>query len=122
MAATHHTPEAVEFGEHLTALRVAAGGPSYGVMSRTILVNAGITVSDQTLGNYHDGKTDPRRVAPHLLKAIQRFYGCESADLGAVAAAELASLADLMASDLPFSRSGWLERMADNRRVLARTG
>lgn len=110
MAAT--TTPAAEFGQHLTALHQAAGEPSYGVISRTILINAGITISDQSIGNYHQGKTDPRKVRRDVLKALCRFYGCTAVDLGPVAAAEVASLADLMASDERFQPSGWLTETA----------
>lgn len=106
MAANTPDTEAIEFGEHLTRLREVDGNPSFGVMARTILVNTGISIVDQTLGNYHAGRTNPRKVRREVLKAIVRFYGCTPSDLGPVAAAELAALSDLTASDEVFARSG----------------
>ena len=110
--ATTPDPEAEEFGQHLTRLREASGRPSFGVMSRTILMNTGLTIVDQTLGNYHAGRTNPRSVRRDVLRAIVRFYGCQSADLGPVAAAELAALEELTSSDEVFVRSGWLRETA----------
>lgn len=108
MAADRHpTPAAVEFGEHLQRLYERDGRPSFGVMSRTILLNGRISVSDQQLGNYHAGKSDPRKVRVEVLVALCRFYGCTASELGPVAAAEIAAVRDLTSSDEAFARSGW---------------
>ena len=115
MAADRHpSPEAIEFGEHLHLLYEAAGKPSFGAIHRTILLNTNgrISVSDQQLGNYHAGKSDPRKVRVEVLVALCRFYGCTSADLGPVAAAEIAAVLDLTSSDEVFVRSGWLSETA----------
>lgn len=106
MADRHPTPEAVEFGEHLTALYEADGRPSFGVMHRTIYLGTQgrVSISDQQLGNYHAGRTDPRKVRDTVLKALCRFYGCEAAALGPVAAAEIAAMEFVASSDEPFSR------------------
>lgn len=110
MAPRTPTQQAVEFGEHLTRLYEEAGRPSFGVMSRTILLgtNGTVSVTDQQLGNYHAGKTDPRKMRVEVLRALQRFYGCASAELGPVAAAEIAAMVDLASCDDVFDRSGWL--------------
>lgn len=104
-ANTTPTPEAVEFGQHLMALYEKAGGPSFGMMSRTIAKGSGIEIVDQTLSNWHKGRIDPRKVGWEKLRAVVRFYGCTPVDLGPVAAAELARLDDLMASDQQFAWS-----------------
>lgn len=116
----HPTQEAVEFGEHLQVLYERDGRPSFGVMSRTILVNGHISVSDQQLGNYHAGKSDPRKVRVEVLVALCRFYGCTSADLGPVAAAEIAAMLALTSSDEAFDRSGWLSQTAGHGRQFAK--
>lgn len=107
------TTQAVEFGDHLTALHDAAGKPSFGVISRTIFLNTNgrVQVSDQQIGLYHKGRTDPGGVRVEVLIALCRFYGCQPADLGPVAAAEIAVLTDLTSSDEPFARSGWFTQI-----------
>ena len=114
MADRTPTPEAIEFGQHLTALHKAAGEPSFGVLHRTILLNTRgtISVTDQQIGNYHAGKTDPRKVRVGVLIALCRFYGCEPTDLGPVAAAEIAAVMEITSDDRPFLRSGWLRETA----------
>lgn len=108
------TPEAIEFGEHLTALHDADGHPSFGSIARTILVgtNGDISVSDQQIGNYHAGRTDPRLVRAPVLYALCRFYDCQPSALGPVAAAEIAAMLALTASDQAFDRSGWFSDTA----------
>lgn len=109
MAADRHpTQAAVEFGDHLQRLYERDGRPSFGVMSRTILLSGRVSVSDQQLGNYHAGRSDPRKVRVEVLVALCRFYGCTPTDLGPVAAAEIAAVKDLTSSDEVFARSGWL--------------
>ena len=119
MADRHPTPEAVEFGDHLTALHEADGRPSFGVMSRTILINTDgrVSVSDQQLGNYHKGRTDPRGVRVEVLVALCRFYDCAAVALGPVAAAEIAAMLALTSNGEPFSRSGWFSPMAGTGRA-----
>ena len=102
------THQAIEFGRHLTRLHNKAGKPSFGRMSRTILMGSKgrVSVSDQQLGNYHAGKSDPAKVRVEVLVALCRFYGCSSTDLGPVAAAEIASIMDLTSSDEAFGSVG----------------
>lgn len=107
MADRTPTQQAIEFGEHLSRLYEADGKPSFGVMSRTILLGTDgrISVSDQQLSNYHAGKSDPRKVRVPVLMALARFYGVPSTELGPVAAAEIAATVDLGASDQAFART-----------------
>jgi hypothetical protein len=107
MAPRTPTQQAIEFGEHLTKLHKADGEPSFGVMSRTILLatDGHLSVSDQQLGNMHKGKTDPTKCRVEVLIALCRFYGVPSAALGPVAAAEIAAVTDLTASDQAFART-----------------
>jgi hypothetical protein len=109
MAPRTPTQQAIEFGEHLTRLYEAANEPSFGRMSRTIYLGTQgtVSVSDQQLGNYHAGKTDPRRMDVRVLFALARFYGCEAAALGPVAAAEMAATLALTSSEEQFGSVGW---------------
>lgn len=113
MAQRTPTHQAIEFGEHLTALYEDAGRPSFGRMSRTILMGTRgtVSVSDQQLANYHAGKSDPAKVRVEVLVALRRFYGCEAAALGPVAAAEIASIMDLTSTDEAFGSVGWFDRI-----------
>jgi hypothetical protein len=124
MTDRHPTPAAAEFGEHLTALHIADGEPSFGVMSRTILLatDGAVSVSDQQLGNYHAGRTDPRRMRVEVLVALCRFYDCEPAKLGPTAAAEVAKMMALTSSTERFDRSGWLRGTYVQGQFLAMTG
>jgi hypothetical protein len=108
MAPRTPTQQAIEFGEHLTRLYEAANEPSFGRMSRTIYLGTQgtVSVSDQQLGNYHAGKTDPRRMDVRVLFALARFYGCEAAALGPVAAAEMAATLALTSSEEQFGSVG----------------
>lgn len=111
------TPQAAEFGDRLTALHTAAGKPSFGEMSRTILMGTGgrVRVSDQQLGLYHKGRTNPSGVRVEVLIALCRFYDCDAADLGPVAAEEIEVLTSLTGSDEAFARTGWFGRTAVDR-------
>lgn len=120
MADRTPTQQAIEFGEHLARLYTAAGEPSFGEMSRTIFMGSRgtVSVSDQQLANYHAGKTDPRKMRVEVLVALRRFYGCDTTDLGPVAAAEIAAIMDLTSSDQAFTRTGWFSESSE----LALTG
>lgn len=80
------TPKQV--GARLQELRLRAGKPSYATIAKRIYRESDglVDVSDQTISNYHQGKTGPVVMNLEIVRWIAKVYECAVADISATCA------------------------------------
>lgn len=74
-------------GEHLTRQWVKRGEPSFRSIARYVATQLGPHApGDETIRNYHLGRTKSTRADLPLLKVLARYYDCKVEDFGPVIA------------------------------------
>lgn len=92
----HNSAEAADLGRTLTKLHRKAGHPSYKSIERRLVVSIGeLAPSDQTIANYHNGRTHPLSIHPEVLSELARFYGVSVRDLGPAVEARCSRLREM---------------------------
>ena len=91
---------AAEMAANLSRIRAAAGSPTYGTIHLHLIVECGLTITDETVRKYHVGLVDPTTAPVEMIAALATYYGVGISEISEEAYKRASTTSDLLVRSL----------------------